>query len=385
MASPTAPINVNLRKLGTRQLLAKVNKLSGALGPESNTLSTEWVNFHGRAQAMINAGQDPAEFRAEALSFGDTILQAIEAPVAPAPGTSSLWDSLERMVDGLHVEYPQVQFPLTHLGTNAWSSTNGVTFALGELGAGYLSERIRSTRYSQWTKLWRENDFDGIAVLLQGHAGEIDGRMFIAAVVNGQAQSFMTNYQMVAHRQLLDLLKSQGLAPHLLQFQLTPMELILDLKVADLGGGVIATLRVKNGYTGHYALRFTAALIADGYEWELGGQETRGRRRHLSKVSELMEQLKTAVDDVGSILLERNLKELTYHDVITQLNTHFGGKRLTVNQEKLMMAAEDAKCQTALDFISVVAPYGNTKGWAAAVASLLDPVVSFAAHMGGSK
>lgn len=376
-------MNTNLRKLGTLQLIANLRKLTLDLKVQTHaSLITKWNELEERRTVQ---GEASLSLRPEYLDLGDAMLRAAQEETIIDHRASDTWEKMCADIDAMIIEYPSVQFPLELIDATGgiFQSVNGVTFKLSELGAGYLSERMPGVKYAQLTELWRTGNFAGILATLDTQGAHLNGRNLQVAIVNGEAVGFMSSYNPVPHRQIVQLLQDQGLTGQLINYELNQTHLQVNVKVADVTKNLVAVMRIRNGHSGHYSLRFTAALMAPGYDWEAKGDLRRGRRRHLSHVQALVDQLKTAIDDVAQVLFDQNLKSITFDEAMTIIGNKL--VRLNVRQEQVLLNASAAhnvgQCETALDIIETLAPYGQTKGWGASVTTLLDPLVVFAVRM----
>lgn len=369
-----------IRKLDTKALIRKAGKAAIELGPAHPLLQKAWEDLFAQIGVSIT---QPADVRKVVLDWMDEVERATSAiaimtATAPLPPT---WEAMKAAVDSHEYAYPVIQFPVIPLAglPGTYQFTNGVIASWTELGLGYMSERVPSVKYAVWTSHFRDGNWTAIEQLFADHAADLNGKNFVAALVDDQIVGIMSSYQPVKHQDLIKLFEKESLPRHIRRWDLTPTHLELDLKVADVAANLVAVLRVRNGHSGHFSLRFTAALVAEGYDWEAGGALRRGRRRHLSNVNEVIESLKTAMDDAASILFDQNLRAITSAEALDIVTNAL--PRLTLRQEQLLRQAMDAGATNALEIVSHIAPYGNTRGWAAAVAGVLDPIVVKAAGL----
>lgn len=361
-------MDVKLRKLGTPALLRRAVKSAALVDRVANPMLAQTWD-------VLNAGPGVAS-RADLFDF----IEAAESPFTTKVNDTDLhdlpqnWVVMKDAVQAMVLSYPELHFPLVDAGGGVFRDGIGQSFQFSEIGIGYLSERIPAVRYGEWTKQFRAGNWRRLQDLMDTEGKHLIGKPLVAAVVDNRVAGVLSHYHPVPHQELLALFEAEGLAKYLLGWELTETHLQLDLKVVDVASNLIAVLRVRNGHSGHFALRFSAGLVASNYDWEFSGTDRKGRKRHLSNVRTIIEQLKTAVDDAATTLFEENLRAMTYAEVETVLNDHF--KRLTLRQEQLLHQAEDAKPDNALDFVNYLAPKASVKGWASAVASILDPVIS---------
>lgn len=370
-----------LRKLDTKSLVRKARQLASDLDATLHPLLKQaWDTV----ETDLTALTQPKDQRKVVLDWLDELDRSSSSAagiMAPAPVIPASWTAMQAALEDHEYAYPAIQFPATPLAgkPGAYEFANGVIASWTELGLGYMSERVPSVKYAVWTELFRNGKWDQVDQLFADHATELNGKSFVAAMIDGEIVGVMSHYQPVKHADLLDLFVKENLPQHLRRWDLTQTHLELDLKVADITSNLVAVLRVRNGHSGHFALRFTAALVSEGYDWEAGGAMRRGRRRHLSNVSEVIEGLKTAMDDAASILFDQNLRAITFDQALDIITLAL--PRLTLRQEQLLQQAKSNGASNALELVSFVAPYGATRGWAAAVAGVLDPVVVKAAGL----
>lgn len=269
-----------------------------------------------------------------------------------------------------------VQFPMVYVGKNdgerpRFSFANGVEYQVAELGAGYLSERFKQNKYAACTKLYRDELFADLA----GLTSQADDQTYQAAFYDDAIVGIMSNYNPVPHVELLDLVESSGLADQIAWWNLHPTGLEIGIRINAVAtkSGLMAALRIENGHSGHYALKYGATVRVNDYEWTapLGG-----KRRHLSKVQLAVSQLTAAMEQVSDMKMEDRLKVMTISEALAIIVKEVDQ---TVRQERLLMTVMDTKPTNASELVATLGVYASTVGYSAAVHGLLDPVLEAAA------
>ena len=127
----------------------------------------------------------------------------------------------------------------------------------------------------------------------------------VAALYEGAIVGLMSNYVPVPHKELLDMIKDAGLADRIIHWNLSVTGLRVDISlrsaVEETRNKLIAALSIDNGHSGHYALRYRAAVRVDDFEWRL---PLSGKRRHLSKVHLAVANFSASLDQVQDLRIE---------------------------------------------------------------------------------
>ena len=285
-------------------------------------------------------------------------------------------DTIVSAVKAANISTAQVQFPMTYTGKTddqdrpIFHFANDVDFPMLEIGAGYLHERFKATPYSAFTKLFRDAKFEFMSTYTTQSAD-----VMVAALYEGAIVGLMSNYVPVPHKELLDMIKDAGLADRIIHWNLSVTGLRVDISlrsaVEETRNKLIAALSIDNGHSGHYALRYRAAVRVDDFEWRL---PLSGKRRHLSKVHLAVANFSASLDQVQDLRIEDKLKAMTMGEVDAILV----GVVTTVRQERLVIQVRDTKPANASEFVASMGVYASTLGYSSAVHGLLNPILDAA-------
>lgn len=281
------------------------------------------------------------------------------------------FEQLKSTVDSTSIEYAQVTFPISHLGEGVFRFSNGFEAKFTTLGAGYLSERLPQYKYRWFTRHANDGDWDAIERTVNQHPHQLMGN-YVAALYEGEIVGIMSHYNAVPHNQLLEYIKAAGLENDVTSHWITQMELVINITVkSQCHDGFLVAMRIVNGHSGHSALRYRSVILAEGYEWE--DRVSGSARRHLSQVGQAISSMREAMETITELKVDDRLMNMTAEEALEIAQN--SNKNLSVRQERLLMAAKEAKCQTALEVVVLLGGYAATSGYKSSVTRLLDPVI----------
>lgn len=351
-----------IKKMSTAQLVAKAKALSSSIEDPGEELK----------EAIARYATGTAS-RSELIEFVLTTSAAVEA------GRTSIdrhFDpKLLAEIDALGLEYEQVEFPVMLIdGVFHFASGQALTFT--EIGAGYLSERIKSVPYAKWTNALRESP-EALYNLIKEHEDELGTRAYVVPTSNGAILSFMNSYNPYLHRQLLQDLCDCGLNAKLEAWRVyqTHVELFLNFSVI---GNVTVGMRIKNGHSGHFAMSFHAYIKTKGGSWEYLMDVRKlldssvNRRRHLSKLDEV----RTSLVDTYDALSKLNFLTLLEQPASLFIATTATMPYVSPRQEELLVLVADAieagEATDISDCVALLSPFSATRGYLSSVAGILD-------------
>lgn len=316
----------------------------------------------------------------------------------------TLMAGLELAVAGKEFEYPKVKFPMTlHPDGSVTfaAETISVTkmlevsdpaspihYMFSMVGIGYLSERIAGAKYGDYTAAWRKGDAERAALVATVNSQMPTDKEFVLAVVNDVILGVMTHYNPVAHKDIIKTVYDNKLENNVIYTHLGPLDMTIDVKVEDTVGAfsdgstdidedtnTIAALRVVNGHSGHTALRYYLYVKSGAYEFQTSVENARSR--HLGKVDATVRAMALAFESVKDAKMINRLMAMTKEDALKIVDVEL--KKKTLRQEKLvLLVQDDVDVKTALDILAVLGQYASTRGYAAAVSGIMDPIMQVA-------
>lgn len=274
-------------------------------------------------------------------------------------------------------KYPVGHFPIRHKGDGIFETFNHVTFKFTIDGAGYLSERNTRYRYAQFTALVREERWDDLEKLANEAIIPIKGagRNLIFALMNGNLVGLLRHYNYIDHAAIIKVIDEARLSSSISGWNITPQYMTVDVTmrtkaVRDEDEALVIALRILNGHSGHHALQYQLLIKSKGFEYTA---PLYGRSRHLSKVSQMFDQLQDAVRRVQETKLDYLLLHKTAIRFLDDLRRLV--PTMTVRQESLLHLIESSDMETGLDVFCLLGQYATTKGYNSAVMGLLTPLV----------
>lgn len=272
----------------------------------------------------------------------------------------------------LNIRYTTISFPMKHVEDGTFEFANGEILKFSELGAGYLSEKVRTTSYATFTELFREEKYDEIANIVNANLS-IFKPVYQVALFDDEIVGIMSNYNPVSHQSLLETIEKAGLSANLTTWSSCQTHMDFYVLVgARSRNGLLVYLKIRNGHSGHYALNYNLVLKADGYEWKQPATYLK-RRRHLSKVQEVVDALKEAMDQCETVKLDDALMAEPVEKTIDWWRSNV---TLTVRQEHLIDACKAGKPANTLELIVILGQYASTPGYHNAVSCLIDPLLN---------
>lgn len=284
---------------------------------------------------------------------------------------TSKYEQLLEEAKSLNISYENITFPMYHQEGKVFKFENGKSLEMHQLGAGYLSERVRSTSYSKFTSLYEDEDFSEIQRIVND-AKNLVGKEYVAAMFDNQIVGIMSNYNPVSHVSLIEAIKNAGFADSISHWVSTITHLDIYLVArSKSNSGLLVYLKIRNGHSGHYALSYRLVLSADGYEFENPAKNF-ARRRHLSQVGEVVNSLKEAMEQASVVKIDDELKSMKIDETVDWLRNNIN---FTVRQENVLDGALADKPANALELIIILGQYSSTSGYMSAVSGLVDPIL----------
>lgn len=264
-----------------------------------------------------------------------------------------------------------INFPLKSISDDEprFETANGEIIVLSALGAGYISEKVKGVSYATCTALWRDKKYEQLAALTSQIPGSAP---YVAAFYKGEVVGMMTNYCPVSHETILKQIEDANLEGRIVSFSLSSMTMEIGLGFSDAIGTddyVKFNMRISNGHSGHYALRYYAALQSGAFVWSQPFTES--RRRHLSKVGDVLGRMKETYDAIAAVELDVRLRSIPRDEAFALVPV-----TMTVNEEKLMDAVgRDKSIANGLDLVNALVEQSFTRGFKSAVVCLVDTII----------
>ena len=287
--------------------------------------------------------------------------------------------------------YPKVKFPAEYKGDSVVEfikSDDGtpISLVVNKLGAGYLSERIPGSKYGDFTAAWSSKDAIRQAQLIAQVNAVLggNGKDYTLAVVNDEVVGVMTMYTPVSHDSVITEIEAHSFGSLVNYSKITMQEMVLNLVVRAIKDTkfidedsnndpkVYASLRIRNGHSGHSALSYHAYIAAGAYEYE--SRLLSGSRRHLSKVASTFKNIQEALNTVEDVRLVYRLFDLDAVKAVEIMKEAV--KEMSPRQEKLM-ALIDSTVVSGLDILAIFGEYSIIRGYLSAVKGLMDPVINY--------
>lgn len=354
------------KKMSTTQLRAKAKKLileiekpgielaevTKIIDPETAE-RTQLIDFVISTSALIASGSTASFFHVD--------------------------DDLVAQIEALNLEYHQVTFPMTYEEDGLYHFASGQALGFTEIGAGYLSERIKDVPYKFWTHAFREGP-EQLYALIKLHESRLVGRTYVVPTTNGKILSFMASYNPYNHMALIADILEAGIAPKISEYRVLQTHLELLLSFSTIGN-VEVGMFIKNGHSGHFAMSFKVYIRTKDTGWEyfldinkVMDSKIR-RRRHLS----LLDEVRTSLSETYHALAELNFLALLEQPASLFLVKISELPYLSARQLELVTAlsdqVENGEIATISDALAMLAPFSNTRGYLSSVAGIIDPVL----------
>lgn len=364
-----------LRKQSTTQLLKRWTSLLDsaefkALGDDVRNVYTALSLTPSNREDLINALSDVhEELTASSSTSAVTIV--------PTMTTNAEVTALLAELDSHTIEYHRGRFPVHFNDDETFTFLDGFTANIHEVGAGYLSERLKDIPYATWTRAKREGNKQ-LNALIQANSSRLEVMPYVMPVLDGQVLAFMREYNPYSHHALLADLEEETKLWQLTYWTFDTYQLSMYFTTHIVGPLSIGLL-ITNGHSGHSAMSFRFFIRNPDSGWEVKlnaadfypeGAVT--KRRHLSKLDDVKVGLREAFKNVSALAFDALLEQPA--TILTDLMQ--GLSYLTTRQEYLLQdilnEVEGLGIRTIADVLNYITPFYSTRGYAATVAGLVD-------------
>lgn len=289
------------------------------------------------------------------------------------------FDEINAAIAEAKIEYRTgIFFPMEFTGFGGnFKLADGSKIRFDDIGVGYFSERSKlHDKYAWWTKMFDNDDFAGIAEATK----EFEGRELTLAIYKGRVVGVLTKYKPFTHATLLETLQAKDLMKivNKSRWTLDRCSLRVDLQVAPIKSSNgdndwYVGLRISNGHSGHFALRYRVIVYNnEGFEYE--GQIKQDRARHMGERLDMtIDRLGNAMNDLSELNIETKLREMSIPQCEGILREKV--KHMTVRQERVYGLAMNSEPKNALELIMSIGAYASSRGYAGAVAGLTTPLI----------
>ena len=344
--------NETIRKAGTKTLRNKMEKL----GITNSALTRAQM-----VEALINLN--------EGLTTEEDLRQALNPQ-----------SNFEGRVIAQTAEFIDITDPtITFEGGDVFS-IEGHKVTLDKMGVTYLvhyfyrdqidEERAYDAfdmgKYELFARLL--NEARAVQIASESRKGNRDN--FILSVIRGTLKAIFTNYIPFHNHELLTAIRDAGLEFNEHLCFVNHKEMRLHIRSAYEGEDIRSAwyLTVENGETGLRALRFSLSIGIGGYVHTF---PVRARKRHLSNIEDVVETLKTVLNELKAIDVDKLLGVQT-NDFVLKVAKGIEKVRMSprfVEIETTVMNAIDA-----FDAIAELSELSETRGFKGLCNQVLDEV-----------